>query len=57
MKLEIPPPIVRLLFVLGVIAAGAAVYELAQGARPLSLGLGLAAVVGLAISSRYQRHL
>ena len=57
MKFELPPAIVRLLFVLGVIAAGAAVYELAQGARAIALGLGVSAATALAISSRFKRHL
>ena len=54
---DLPPPIVRLLFVLGIIAAGAAVYEFAEGARPIALGLGLAAVCALGVSSRHKEHL
>ena len=57
MKPEIPPPVVRLLFVLGVIAAFAAVYEFVQGTRPLALVLGLAAVGALGVSSRFKEHL
>ncbi len=57
MKLEIPPPIVRLLFVLGVIAAMAAVYEFVQGARPVGLVLAAAAVGALGVSSRFKEHL
>ena len=57
MKFEIPPAIVRLLFVLGVVGAGAAVYELVQGARPAAMAFGVAAVAALAISSRFKQHL
>jgi hypothetical protein len=57
MRFEVPPAIVRLSFVLGVIAAGAAVYALVQGARPLAIGLGVAATVALGVSSRFKQHL
>jgi hypothetical protein len=57
MKLEIPPQIVRLLFVLGVIAALAAAYEFVQGARPAALVLAAVAVVALGVSSRFKQHL
>ena len=57
MKLVGPPQIVRLLFVLGVVAAGGAIYALVHGARPLAILLGLASGVALMISSRHQQHL
>ena len=57
MKREVPPQIVRLVFVLGVIAALAAVYEFAQGARPVAMVLVLAAVGALGFSSRFKQHL
>ena len=57
MMRDLPPPIVRLLFVLGVVAAFAAVYAFVQGARPLAIGLGVAAVVALGVSSRFKQHL
>ena len=57
MKFEIPPPVIRLLFVIGLIAAGVGVYEFAKGARPLALVLVLVAVCALGISSRHKEHL
>ena len=57
MRIEIPPPVVRLLFVIGVGAAGVAVYAFAKGERPLALMLGLAAVAALGVSSRFKEHL
>ena len=57
MTFKLPPPLVRLAFVVGVIAAGAAVYEFAQGARPLALLLGFIAAGALALSSRQKEHL
>jgi hypothetical protein len=57
MKFELPPAMVRLLFVIGVVAAGAAVYAFAKGGRPMAIGLALLAVGALAISSRHKEHL
>jgi phage shock protein PspC (stress-responsive transcriptional regulator) len=57
MKFELPPAMVRLVFVLGIVAAAGAVYAFAKGGRPIAIGLALLAVAAIAIASRQKQHL
>jgi len=63
MKFDDHPVLVRLLFVFGILSAGAVLYLIAtgragdMGGRLIAVGLGLVSASCFAISSRHQRHL